>query len=190
MHIRQIQVSHDAPEDRLLMKIATLDNEEILVAITRRFLRQLWLPLMNLLRPYLASTPLYTDSLTASSQGEIWQKRPAESRIGQSFDAASFDHPYCNEAATYPFGTTPLLVVKAKLVSSTTGASQLILTDAEEHNISVHTDPDLLHGLCAMLRSVSDKADWKLHLDYSTEGDMPNTEPPRRVPERRSRMLH
>lgn len=42
MQIRQLQVAHDAVQDRLLLRIATQSREEIRVFLTRRFLRELW----------------------------------------------------------------------------------------------------------------------------------------------------
>lgn len=167
MQIRQIQVANHVVEDRLHIRIATQDNEEIGVFMTRRFLRELWPHLMTVLLDRLATSP--------NSQKP---KKPGSS--------PSFDQAFDNENPKFPLGETPLLASEVNLEMVGQEAVKVTFREGQERNISLSLDADLMHAFCAMLRSASDKACWDLQLDYTNQRPMP-THP---IPSTSRGMLH
>lgn len=154
MQIRQIQVANNALEDRLHIRIATQNNEEIGVFITRRFLRELWPYLMTILLERFAG------------HGE----KPGQGSNKGS--GPSFDQAFANDNPAFPLGETPLLAseVNLEMVGEDKGkAVKITFREGQERNVSLSLDADLLHALCAMLRTASDQAGWDLLLDYSKE---------------------
>ena len=150
LKIRQIQVAHNAIEDRLLIRIATQNSEEIGVFITRRFLRELWPFLVTILLDHLSNaTPVL-----ASNQ-------PKNSPSG-----ASFDEDFSNENPKFPLGEKPLLATEVNIELAGQNAVKITFREAQQRNISLNLDSDLMHALCSMLRSTSEQAGWDFQLDY------------------------
>jgi hypothetical protein len=144
MQIRQLQVAHDAVQDRLVLRIATQSREEIRIFLTRRFLRELW--------PGLAG-PL---AAPAAARTE----RPAEG------GNATFSEPFAEDNPTYPLGSAPLLASEATIDPLAEGGCKLTLREGRERSINLNLTPDLLQALCSMLRAATDKAGWDLALSY------------------------
>lgn len=144
MQIRQLQVAHDAVQDRLLLRIATQSREEIRVFLTRRFLRELWPGLAGPLAAPAASGP--------ASPGESGN--------------ATFSEPFAEDNPTYPLGSAPLLASEATIDPLADGGCKLTLREGRERSINLNLTPDLLQALCAMLRATAGKAGWDLPLAY------------------------
>ncbi|MEY4592467.1 MAG: hypothetical protein RIR18_1362 [Pseudomonadota bacterium] len=153
MQIRQIQVANNVLEDRLHIRIATQDNEEIGVFITRRFLRELWPYLMTILLDRFSAAPTTMADEKSQAKGS----------------APSFDQAFDNENPLFPLGENPLLASEVNLEMSGTNAVKITFREGQERNISLSLDSDLMHAFCSMLRSSSDKAGWDLQLDYAKQ---------------------
>ena len=165
MQIRQLQVAHDALQDRLLLRIATQADEEIRIWLTRRFLRELWPHLAKLLGAVNApGTPL----AAGATPGE----------------PPSFEKPFRDEQATYPLGSTPLLTSEIKVDQQGDGACQMIFREGRERSFQLGLTPDLLQAFCAMLRAGAEQAQWGLNLDYAER------EPARNATQPSSSRLH
>jgi hypothetical protein len=160
MQIRQIQIANNALEDRLHIRIATQDNEEIGVFITRRFLRELWPHLMTILLDHFV-----IHSNTTSG-------------VGNPKSTPSFDQAFSNENPAFPLGERPLLAseVNLEVVDEIKNNKTVKITFREGHerNVSLSLDTDLLHAFCAMLRTACDQAAWDLTLDYSKNRPVPS----------------
>lgn len=153
MQIRQVQVSNDSFQDRLVLRIATEANEEIRVFFTRRFLRELW--------PHLA----------AMLAGHLQPPLPSPLNVATATDAATpidFAQAYSNENPTYPLGAKPLLASEATLEATGEGLARLILREGRERSFNLNLNHELLQALCAMLRAASEQSHWDLALDYQT----------------------
>ncbi len=155
MQLRQLQVASDSIQDRLLLRFSTLQNEEVRVWLTRRFLRQIWAALLQM----------------AERVGEP----PAESETDSDADAAgsrddaSFEQPFVEDDPSYPLGKKPLLASEAKLDLLEDSSLRLTLSEGRERSCSLHMDGELLQFFCAMLRAAERQADWNLGLDYGEQ---------------------
>jgi len=147
MQIRQLQISNDHVQDRLILRVATQADEEYRLWFTRRFLRELWPHLANTLGKQADPVPL------------VMEETPAE--------AASFDQPFADENATYPLGMTPLLTNEVKCDSLSDGTFSLTFREGRERSFQLGLNAELLQALCAMLRAGAEHAQWNLVLDYA-----------------------
>lgn len=148
MQLRQIQVTHDVVQDRLVLRVATQADEEFRIFLTRRFLRELW--------PHLC----------AMLAGHLKSAAPAPAQSAATGTATSFDQPFRDDNATYPLGLQPLLASEAKLEPAGDGCANLLFREGRERRCNIVVNADLMQALCAMLRACSEKAGWNLGLDY------------------------
>ncbi|MCG2578127.1 hypothetical protein LZ012_14120 [Dechloromonas sp. XY25] len=148
MQVRQLQIAHDALQDRLVLRVATQADEEFRVWLTRRFLRELWPHLAKLLAHSNSSAPLAADI----------EAMPAP---------ASFEQPFQDDKATYPLGSNPLLTSEIKVDTLSDGGYHLTFREGRERSFELGLTPDLLQAFCAMLRAGAEQAQWGLALDYA-----------------------
>ena len=150
MQLRQLQVANDSVQDRLVLRVATANNEEFRVYLTRRFLREIWPHLSNMLAGHLKAAQL------ASAP-----PRPPE-------EAPTFEQPFKEDNPNYPLGSTPLLASEAVLEAAGDGAARLTLREGRERSLNLNLNSELLQALCAMLRAANTQAGWDLVLEYGT----------------------
>ena len=150
MPVRQIQVANDSVQDRLILRIGTSANEEIRVFLTRRFLRDIWPHLCEMLVGHLAAEPF----------------SPAESEEEPNAEVSNFELAFQEDNPTYPLGAKPLLATEAILEASGSGKASLTLREARERSFKLSLNAELLQALCAMLRAANEHAGWDLALDY------------------------
>ncbi|MBT0963763.1 hypothetical protein [Denitromonas iodatirespirans] len=149
MQIQQLQVAYDARADRLLLRIASAQREEIGVLITRRLLKALWPALQRMLNSHLSAKPLAAHDPGGES-----------SPRGGRFDA-----PFDGDKLTHPLGTEPLLAAESRLQPLEGPLCRIMLGEPGARQVSFDCDRDLMEALCAMLRGTVTKAEWDLPLD-------------------------
>lgn len=159
MNIRQLQIAHDALQDRLILRVATQEDEEFRLWLTRHFLRELWprlLPLLGKLQPAIVQSP----------------------HDAGPNKAPSFDQPFRDEQATYPLGANPLLISEIKVDAQDDGSCHVTFREGRERSFQLGLTPELLQALCAMLRAAAEQAQWGLGLDYvAGSADVASTSP-------------
>jgi hypothetical protein len=146
MQLRQLQISNDGVQDRLILRIGTQANEEFRAYFTRRFLRQIWPHLSAMLAGHLANA-------TSSTLSPV---------IGETQD---YEQPFQEDGVTFPLGSTPLLVSEAILEPCGDGAARLTLREGRERSINLDLNNELLQVFCTMLRAANEHAEWGLELN-------------------------
>lgn len=176
MAVRQIQVTNDSIQDRLILRIGTSNNEEIRVFLTRRFLRDIWPHMASMLTGHLAAPSVIPSGEPADQaldQSGTESDANSEAKLATPMstppDAEStrFDQAFHDDNPTYPLGATPLLATEAILEASGDGSASLTLREARERSFKLSLNAELLQALCAMLRAANEHAEWNLALDYS-----------------------
>ncbi len=152
MQIQQLQVSFDAREDRLMLRISTAERDEFRVALTRRLIRVLWPYLQRMLNGHLAGES--TPQPIATADGESGAKLGGS--FNEAFDEAELSHP---------LGTAPIVATESRLQPIDGPACRVMLGELRARKVSFDCDRDLLMALCAMIRATVDKAEWNLDLD-------------------------
>jgi hypothetical protein len=169
MLIQQLQISFDAREDRLLLRIATAEREEIRVALTRRLVKTLWPHLVRMLAGHLAGEPAASDAIEMSD-GTV----PTDAPQG----AGSYTEPFDGDKLSFPLGIEPVLAMESRLQAIDGPACRIMLGEIRARKVSFECDRELLLALCAMIRATVDKADWHLDLDALPQAADAVTPPP------------
>ena len=155
--INQIQASYNATEDRILLKIKTLNEQVYLAWLTRRFV-SLLLPLLHGKHPTTGEA-LFNEQTTMIHQAEKQQTQ----RHGD-FDTA-YETP---ENPTYPLGETPILLAKMTFKNLNQVVEderpKLILEPEMGTGIILPFNPELLGAMLKILAQVIEQADWALQM--------------------------
>jgi len=157
MQIQQLQVSFDAREDRLLLRLSTAERDEILVALTRRLVKALWPYLQKMLNGHLGGAEAPKPIVPAA--------QPSNARAAQDLGVGSFTERYQDDDLSHPLGVDPVLAMESRLQPIDGPACRISLGEIKGRKVSFDCDKDLMQALCAMIRATVDKADWDLNLD-------------------------
>lgn len=149
MQISQLQVATDNVQDRLLLRVATPDNEEYRIFFTRRFLRELWPHFTAMLTGHLRLRPAMTPEADAAEDSPN-----------------TFEQQFREDNPSYPLGSKPLLASEATLEPAGDGLARLILREGRERSFELSLSAEMLQALSAMLRAASEQAQWEIALEY------------------------
>jgi hypothetical protein len=175
MDIRQLSVSYQLDQDRILVRVNTSVNEEVLMWLTRHMMLRLW-PMINrvvidhLAIPADAKTDGYVD-LNAIGPGT--RKMLADMRRQEAVEKADFSTPYQGEVAARPLGETPLLVTEVNLTPKTNGQLQmnfkeLLREPASNRGFQLDMPADLVFGVIQLLHQALQQSQWQLASPVST----------------------
>ena len=167
MSIHQLQVSFDAIQDRLVLRVSTTASEEIRAHLTRRFVREIWPHLTRVLSGHLGGT---------APRGE----GPAADQTRKS--DGTFSEPFKDDKLTRPLGSTPLLVAECQIEAPAAGRCRLTLREPRERSLVLELDRSLMEIFCSMLRAAATAADWGLSLEYDAQPATPAPEPDDTLP--------
>ena len=148
----QVQARYIQEEDRILMRMNTVAEEEFRFWLTHRFLIRLW----PVLQDALMSSPAVKQHSDLHSRQAIMaiEHEQAQSK-------AQFNSPF-READNLPLGKDPLLVAKAGFRHQANGTLQLSLKNTAEQGIDLTLTQDLLHLLCKLLDDAAQQSEWKM----------------------------
>jgi len=155
MKLRQIKIEHAPVQDRLLMRIATDGNQEILLWLTRRCVKLLWPALIGLAQKIPAiATQAHPDARSAL----------LGMRHEEAVRKSDFSKPYDEASLERPLGAEPMLVARIQTRREDSGQLLLALLPLEGQGVNVALDEALLHSLSKLLQDVVKGADWDLEL--------------------------
>lgn len=185
--LQQINIRHEATEDRLLLRLRTSADGETSLYLTRRFVVRLW--------PALLKT-LGADPAVASQADPVARSAIMAFRHEHAVSRSDFSRPYQAPAAK-PAGPPPAerddetdaapveigekaettgpdapspIEVKGELVKvchiQTPGQERVVLIfkTVAKKAVTVNLSIDMLHGFCKLLQQAADKAEWGLSL--------------------------
>ena len=163
--LSQIQISFAPVEDRLLLRIATDDDNEFRFWLTRRYVKLLWPVLGQML---VVHPSVGTATSTQAQDAVIEFQREA------ALATADFDSEFNNAPKQLPSGESPLLLVRVQHKRNPSSAAVLCLHPTNGQGIEFALEPQLLHSLRALLQDGLAKADWDLDISPTFE----HTNPP------------
>lgn len=154
MRLHQLKLEYDPEQDRLLLRLATDQNAEVLLWLTRRCVLRLWSVLLDM----------------AHAIPEIvLQPSPEARRALLSFrhaaavNEAEFNQPYAHAARSYPMGAEPLLVVRVEGRKGDKGHA-LSLHPSHGESVHINVDEKLVHGMLKLIENGVARTDWDLSL--------------------------
>jgi hypothetical protein len=180
MNIHQLSVHHDERQDRLLLRLNTLDLQEFRFWLTRRMTLRL-MPAIEQSAVRLEAAQPGVAVTDASSQHLLTElKRDA------FLKQADFATPFENKATRWPLGPEPLLITDAHLTVNPSGGLQMAFEDksdpAQARSCQLHLQVSLVHGMVHLIQQACEKAQWGIAGNASLPSEanpMQSHEPPR-----------
>ena len=154
--LEQFSASHDAAQDRLLLRIRSSDDAEYRFWITRRYLALLWPVLMKMADEFSARKA--TDPATRSTLAELAH--------GEAVNKADFGSAY-RDGSIYPLGEEPVLLGRVTVKPLQGATRTLTLLPQKGQGIKLELDERLVHVLARLLQQSAVAADWGLNLEVS-----------------------
>ncbi len=160
MHIHQVNVSYDAEQDRLLLRINSLSREEFRAWLTRRMTLKLL--------PQLGQTA--QEQLDKQFPAPIQSRHPpTQQQLVAQFhkEAAVYDGdfqtPFIEKASALPLGEAPLLVTELTITPLADAKLQLVLLERlpeQQRDLQLVMDPALTRGLLRLLNQSMRASAW------------------------------
>ena len=150
--LHQINIKFDPGQDRLLLRIRTDDDAEIIAWLTRRFTKLL----LGVLNKVSARGKSDGESLVTSDAIEEMQKDAA-------LAGADFATQYQSTASLHPFGKEPVLLTGISYRTQDNGLLALSLKMDDKRSVNFTLSRDLLIVLIKLLADGSGKAEWDLN---------------------------
>lgn len=159
--IRQLQLSYNPNQDRLLFRLSTTAGRhlsEYRFFLTRRYVRLLWKALLEILQNNLSDEEKQkSESTKAASMALKHEEIVANTNFKKPFE----------KSHSYPLGETPILAGKLALKKGPKGGQLLSIYPMEGAGLDFHLNDQILHSFCQLLAQVSKSAEWDLGLDFA-----------------------
>lgn len=148
----QIQARYVQEEDRILLRMNTVAEEEFRFWLTRRFALRLW----PVLQDALFSSPIATRQTSLSARHAVvaFEHEIAKSKVG--FDTGFRD------MNVLPLGEAPLLITQSAFRRESDGTFFLSLHNINKQGVSLNLTSDLLHLFCKLLEDAAQHSDWTM----------------------------
>jgi len=165
MQIHQMSVTYMPEQDRILMRINTVEGEEMRMWLTRRLMVGLWPLLSKLLTEHLLKLESAGASITGATP-EL-KKMLAEFRKEEFLQHADFDTPYKEGQNRLPLGEEPLLVTDVDATPLANGPLRLNFNerppqgDAKPRSFQMEMQPKLMQGLMHLLDQALLQSQWR-----------------------------
>ena len=167
--LSQIQVSFSDIEDRILLRMNTINHEEFRFWLTRRFISRLFPVMLETIQ----GIPDIASQQTPSNRNAVM-----DFQREQATQNADFSTPFEeNKPETlYPLGADAVLVVRGSLRQKSENIFELSLKDKNNKGIDFAFNVDILYLLQKLLLDTLPKTDWGLYFNSSKPSVMPMDE--------------
>lgn len=166
--LHQVRLQYVAEQDRLMLRIATVQRNEYRIWLTRRLVRLLWPHLVKALAhqvPTGAQTPQARKAVMAFQQEQASAK-------------ADFRSAYDEEGLNQALGDEPMLPTRVNCQPKSDGGVMLAFDDADDRRVPLNLGAGLLHNIVRLLVDVTGKVDWDLGLESPIGGGAVDMAPP------------
>jgi hypothetical protein len=158
--LRQLSISYQPAEDRLLFRFSTRDRKEYRLALSRRFvLRGLWPTTDSLLR---------ADPKIRGMADEEHKKAVLSFQHEGLVDKSAFGKDFHDEDLERPLGDEPILVTGLEAAVKKGGIYVLRFKFKDGGVATVQLDAKLLHNFCKLLANAVNGADWDAELNVGS----------------------
>ncbi len=163
--LSQIQVSYDASQDRLVLRVNTTAREEFRFWLTRRFTQGLW----PLLQKGLRANPDVAQQPSTETR-----KAVLDFQLEAAAEKVDMQRPFQEKAAAFPLGEEATLLTKAQLKVKKEGGYLLSMHAADGKGVNFNLDNNVLHMLSKILVDILPKTGWdNAHPWQSPTGSAP-----------------
>ena len=172
--LHQLTLTYSAEQDRLLLRISTKEHSEYQLWLTRRFVRTIWKGLVKTiereptlpqgLMPKVKQAVMAMEHQKSIQDSDFSQKHASDNvnlnpRIARGI---SPQHP--KDTGSPTLGAAALLVTGAQVKPLNENITRIKLKTEANTAIDFSLNKKLLHALCHMVVTSSQKAGWDLNL--------------------------
>ncbi len=175
MRLHQIKIDYVSEQDRLLMQLATSEEMEVRVWMTRRFVKLLWPLLVKLAEE--ANPRIRTQPDPEARRALLGLEHE------QAMSRADFSKPYDDSVRAMPLGDEPLLLARIQTGHDPSGQPLVAMHPVDGQGVTLTLDSVLLHSVCRLLQAAVTKSDWDMELKLPGVG-------PQEQPERAARTIN
>jgi hypothetical protein len=168
--VNQLHISFVPAQDRLLLRVATVKQQEVRLWMTRRFVKLLW--------PELRAA-LQTDPSVAGQTDPGVREEVLSFRHEQAVQDTKFTKTYQAAPETRPLTQVPLLLSGVRREAVDPEHTRLELITARGRSFQLTLDRKTIHSLCKLIADCATKAQWDLELPLAQSRD--SGDPPRRT---------
>ncbi|MGP1716074.1 MAG: hypothetical protein ACTS9Y_02750 [Methylophilus sp.] len=167
--VQQINLAYDSQQDRLLLKAAVSNNQEVRVWITYRIARQIFAVLNREAHLPVTAIGQVTAALLENSQSpaEATRQFEQEAEAVQNLEMLDFETAYEQRASTV--SEQELLAVETRFVSINDQLNNMLLACAGGMNVNMGLNKELVLAISRMLMIASKDAGWVLPAEKEPE---------------------
>jgi len=171
MDIHQLGVNYDERHDRLLMRVNTVDAQEVRLWLTRRISLRLLAPLQTAIARMEASQASI-DIADAQAKAML-----VELKHDDFLQKADLKTPYSEASKTLPLGPEPLVVTEITIHIQGQHGAQMVFQDAGSpetpaRSCTLQMQPPLVHGMLHLLSNAMTAAQWETPAQAPLTGAM------------------
>lgn len=155
--LRQLELSFNPVQDRLLLRLHMQDLSQYNVWLTRRYTKLLWPILMQLLQSDQKSEVERKEETQKVS--EAFEKEQAMRKAGAQAEAPK---RFATTITKQPFGPDPILMSKIEIKPKPGLLGVLCLYPEEGPGFEIGLDSVIARSLCKLIAEVQKKAEWSL----------------------------
>ena len=155
--INQIQMSFSPTEDRILLRMNTMDSTSFQFWLTRRYVKLLWPVLLKMLTK---------DGQILSQLSDEAKQEMLSFQHQQAAQNMDYSQEYQAEAQQ-PLGAEPILLGKIGTNQREDGTQILSMHPENGQGIELALNQTLLHSICKLLQDTVAKTDWDIDLSRS-----------------------
>lgn len=162
MNIHQVNVSYSGEQDRLLVRINSVQGEEFRAWLTRRLAVKLLPHLGRTAREQMDkqfAVPLTSATPLPQHKEQLVQNFQKEAAV---YDG-DFQTPYKDQPAALPLGEEPLLVTEVTFTPLADAKLQVLLIErlpGKQRDLQLMMDPALTQGLLRLLNQGLKASGW------------------------------
>ncbi len=164
MNIHQIQMSFNAQEDRILLRILSSERAEFRFWMTRRYVKLLWQVLIKMLE---------RDPVAAVHTDEGVRRMMLGVQHANAVSGGEFAKPYDEGVSALPLGAAPVLLSRVTAKQPHNQPSLLSLHPEQGLGIDIGVNTGLLHMISKLLVDAVAQSDWDLRLAIDPDFAMP-----------------
>lgn len=162
--LKQLHVSYQPVQDRLLLILCTQDDKEFRLWITRRYLRVLWPALMKALE---------SDPDVAGRPDQTGRRAVLEFQHEKALAGARFTKDIGSDERVRPFGDTPLLASRAQVSLTKDGRVVLGMQAEDRRGIRFTLEWPMVHSLCHLIGQSLRRSGWDFALKVARAASAP-----------------
>lgn len=172
MNIHQLNVQYDERQDRLLVRVKTVQEQEVRLWLTRRIGIRLVEPLMTTVSRIEALDPAVTVADEESRKILVHLKQE------EFKQKADLQTPYCSSTKPAPLGELPMLVTEVTIHLHSNGLTQLVIKDGgdegqEARICTLNLQSFMVHGLLHLLQQAVHRSQWLDPIETPEQDESP-----------------